>query len=286
MNWRRYSFVGLSLLSSAGAWGVSLIPQADTAWGENIGWVGDRATEQSFLATSNYLAGYLWGENIGLINCGDGPANGVSYSQTKGDIGVNRDPDTGRFTGYAWAENIGWINWGEFDDNSDMPRMSKEGIFAGYVWAENAGWINLSRMRRAVDLDGNGLPDSLEPDSDADGIPDGVETHLGLNPNDTADGAQDADHDGQTNQQEALAGTDPENGESFFMVRKMSTANNQVTLEWSSLPGVRYRIARAATPKDSYSLEDQIYTATETTTVATLPVYGDPEFYRVYVVTD
>ena len=46
-------------------------------------------------------------------------------------------------------------------------------------------------------------------DSDGDHIPDVWETAYGLNPNDASDAAQDTDNDGQTNQQEFLAGTDP-----------------------------------------------------------------------------
>jgi hypothetical protein len=47
-------------------------------------------------------------------------------------------------------------------------------------------------------------------DSDGDGIPDDWETAHGLDKNNPADAALDADHDGLTNLQEYLAGTDPQ----------------------------------------------------------------------------
>lgn len=47
--------------------------------------------------------------------------------------------------------------------------------------------------------------DPLRPDTDGDGIPDGVELRYSLNPNDPADASIDADHDGLSNLLEVKA---------------------------------------------------------------------------------
>jgi hypothetical protein len=46
-------------------------------------------------------------------------------------------------------------------------------------------------------------------DSDGDGMPDDWEIRHGLNPHDPSDAALDSDHDGYTNLEEYLNGTDP-----------------------------------------------------------------------------
>ena len=47
-------------------------------------------------------------------------------------------------------------------------------------------------------------------DSDRDGLPDAWETKHGFNPQDAADGNQDADSDGYANLEEFLNSTDPQ----------------------------------------------------------------------------
>jgi hypothetical protein len=47
------------------------------------------------------------------------------------------------------------------------------------------------------------------PDRDHDGMPDDWETRFKLNPDDASDSAADSDHDGYTNIEEFINGTDP-----------------------------------------------------------------------------
>ncbi|MGB0369943.1 MAG: G8 domain-containing protein [Opitutales bacterium] len=66
------------------------------------------------------------------------------------------------------------------------------------------------------DLDGDGVDDSVDDDVDGDGILDAIEVALGLNPRFQPDGLLDHDGDGQTTAAEILAGTNPTNrGERF-----------------------------------------------------------------------
>ncbi len=52
-------------------------------------------------------------------------------------------------------------------------------------------------------------PEEVPADTDGDGMPDGWETTHQLDPDNAADGAEDADEDGYTNIEEFLNGTDP-----------------------------------------------------------------------------
>ncbi len=59
------------------------------------------------------------------------------------------------------------------------------------------------------DFDGDGLGDLCDSDDDNDGLPDDVETALGLNPRDASDADGDLDADGFSNRLEYLLNSDP-----------------------------------------------------------------------------
>ncbi len=90
-------------------------PEHKWAWSENCGWTNWQHDApqpgDGVFITQTHLAGFVWGENIGWINLGDGNgpyANDVEDSST---FGVNLDLGTGLLSGFAWAENVGWINF-------------------------------------------------------------------------------------------------------------------------------------------------------------------------------
>ena len=82
-----------------------------------------------------------------------------------------------------------------------------DGIVITYTY--DAVGNRLSRRISFADLDGDGLPDSRDPDQDGDGMPDRYEGRYGFNPRDAADGEIDSDEDGFTNTQEAAGRSDP-----------------------------------------------------------------------------
>lgn len=129
------------------------------AWGENIGWTNwhDADSGLSGVQVGPFvLSGFIWAENIGYLNVGDGsPETPPYYANTDGtDFGVNIGPD-GLLHGMAWSENAGWVN---FDGGASAtppqpariicgePGHKLPARMQGYVWGENVGWINLDSV--------------------------------------------------------------------------------------------------------------------------------------------
>src|SRR5262245_44618934 len=118
---KRKYFIPLFAFAGAGA---AALAQSDVdatnklAFGENIGWTnwrdaGSPSGTQGVQVHETFLSGFVWGENVGFINLGDGsPANGSTYANTSGaDFGVNLNPGTRVLSGLGWGENVGWINF-------------------------------------------------------------------------------------------------------------------------------------------------------------------------------
>ena len=67
----------------------------------------------------------------------------------------------------------------------------------------------------SVDTDSDGVGNNADTDDDNDGMPDSFETANNFDPLNAADGSQDADGDGFTNEREFRAGTDPHDANSI-----------------------------------------------------------------------
>ncbi len=83
------------------------------------------------------------------------------------------------------------------------------------------GLIDGQESNPTADFDRDGLVNALDADADNDGLPDGVEVRLGLNPlrvdsnfNGIPDGSEDSDGDGLINGDEVLESTDAGNPDS------------------------------------------------------------------------
>lgn len=90
-------------------------------------------------------------------------------------------------------------------------------------------------------------------DDDGDGIPHAWEAANGMSDTDPADAVLDVDGDGFNGKAEYLAGTDPQDGNSYLKPGEFNvvtgTDSTTCTLSWASVAGHLYRVER------SYDLE-------------------------------
>jgi hypothetical protein len=128
----------------------SINSSAPYDWGANIGWDNWYANDTDGVYIGPlFCYGYIYSANCGWINVGNGsPVNGIAYSQSATDFGVNIVNGV-YLNGYAWGANIGWINFGiDFPAGfppTDLPMVSMAtGQLSGYAWSANCGWINLN----------------------------------------------------------------------------------------------------------------------------------------------
>lgn len=120
-------------------------------------------------------------------------------------------------------------------------------------------------------------------DSDGDGLDDTWETFFFSNL--ARNGTGDADSDGQSDLAEFLAGTDPTNAGSVLVVRRdLTAAGGTATIEWSAVPGKRYRVQFKDTISDAawQDLVGDVTAGAATATKADTAIVGRPErYYRV-----
>ena len=219
----------ICLISSFVHAATTINPVNKYAYGANLGWQDWRGDTNSGAVIGEYVcSGYLYFANGGWINLGGGgPTNGIQHQNlSASDFGVNQD-GTGNLRGYAYGANIGWIN---FEPNGAPKVDLKTGKLTGYIYSANCGWISLSNAFACVQTDNL----TRGTDSDANGLPDAWERKnfggLGVNLD------ADPDHDGLSNLQEYLAGTNPNDVNDGLAVTAYGTmtGGTQSTMTWRS----------------------------------------------------
>jgi len=208
------------------------------AYSGNLGWVDWRGDTNSGAVIGDYVcSGYIYAANVGWISLGSGtPTNGISYQNlSAGDFGVNQD-GLGNLSGFAYGANIGWVNFA----STGSPKVDlTTGDFSGYAWSANCGWICLSTSVAYVQTD------SFSPGQlDSNGLPVAWEmTYFGRT---GIDPDADPDHDGMSNLQEYLAGTNPNDADDYLRVSSVAvslTGGSDIdALVWTSHPTRQYRV--------------------------------------------
>jgi hypothetical protein len=211
------------------------------AYGANFGWLDWRGDTVNGAVIGEYIcSGYIYSANVGWVNIGSGsPTNGIYYQNlSANDFGVNQD-GLGNLRGFAYGANIGWVNF----ENNGAPKVDLlTGNFSGYIWSANCGWISLSNAVAYVQTD-TIQQGALAPN----GLP--VAWLLANFGTTNVNANADPDHDGMSNQQEYLAGTNPNDGGDYLHVTSITRDNPPSTytmLWWASKPTRFYAIQQSA----------------------------------------
>jgi len=212
------------------------------AWGANIGWLNCRGDTANGAVVGEYVcAGYIYSANVGWINLGSGtPTNGIYYQNlSTNDFGVNQD-GLGNLRGYAWGANIGWVNF----EATGAPAVDLyTGKLSGYAWSANCGWISLSNAVAFVQSDSI-QKGALAPD----GLPIAwLMQNFGTT---NVDANADSDHDGMSNLQEYLAGTDPNNASDCLRIttfhRGQAGDPSRIDMQWTAQPTRYYAVQQSS----------------------------------------
>jgi len=123
---------------------------------------------------------------------------------------------------------------------------------------------------------------NVEADTDGDGMPDTWEVAHGLNPS-LVDASLDLDLDGQSNLNEFLSETDPDDADSVLRGMHVTHLANDAFVQWESVPGRRYRVRTSPDLVSWELLPGSLTTATGTTSsfLHVDAVNGKRIYYRI-----
>ena len=199
------------------------------AYAANLGWLDWRGDTNNGAVIGEYVcSGCIYSANVGWIKLGSGtPTNGIYYQNASAsDFGVNQD-GFGNLRGYAYGANIGWLTF----EGTGVPKVDLySGNLSGSVWSANCGWISLSNAAALVQTDMI-RQGALAPD----GLPSAwLLANFGTT---NVEASADPDHDGQSNGQEYLAGTNPNDANDYLRITSITRGTPTSTYTLLAWPG-------------------------------------------------
>jgi hypothetical protein len=138
---------------------------------------------------------------------------------------------------YRWRQNSRYVL--EYSTNSLVGIISFDAVQLTNAGTYSVGVSNM--LGAAVRISQNAILTVL-PDSDHDRIPNAWETQYGFDPEDPADGMQDADGDGMENWKEYFAGTDPRDPTSYLRVSRFTAGGGQATVTFNAVSNRTYTL--------------------------------------------
>ncbi len=193
---------------------------------------------------------------------------------------------TGTLTLYVNGASVGSVGGftGLYNPANDNAWTIGRGQYSGAVADNVNGLIDEVRFSDQPLATSRFLVTPFAGDSDGDGLPNAWETQY-FGSATAAVATEDSDGDGQNNQHEYLAGTNPKNGSSRFAASASSAVAGQFTITWPSVPGKTYLIQTNTSLTGQWTALQTVPAAgaPATSTSRTFDVNGGARFYRVLV---
>lgn len=176
----------------------------------------------------------------------------AAYAQTYHHISAVADGAGGMSTNTVNISGVDYTNL------SAVAQSGGVTISTNGAWTNYAGFLQASDIKRSgLDTDGDGVPDEIESDNDADGLADADEiTGMGFDPP-TATGINvaDTDGDGASDGAEALAGTNPTNATAFLRITSIRVTNSaDIAVAWVARSNKSYNVWADTNLADGFTL--------------------------------